>query len=339
MTDLGTFLRTYSAAPAIVSMGAGLTVMLLLAALATFRSPMRTRVSGRVSAIQTNGRRPYARPVSPFQDRRVSRIRFVEPLFRGRFWVGTTRQKLDEAGIPLRVGEYLVLRVLAVVLGITFGLLVGDRTGGALAHGFFLLAGGGIGLVVPAMMVGARRRRRHERIETQLVELCDVMGSMLQSGYGYAQALTATTAELEPPLSTELQRLLDTVRLGGDIDEALEEMNNRLKSRDFEMVASSIAIQRHSGGNLAELLTGVASTIRERQSFFREVRAITSKERFSAVFVGAFPLAIIAVLTAMVPETYGLLFTHPIGRMILGVAITLDLIGFAIIRKLVRVEV
>lgn len=339
MTELGAFLSTYSAAPAIVSMGAGLTVMLLSVALATFRSPTRARVSGRVSAIQTSGRRPYERTVSPFHDRRASRIPVFEALFRGRFWVDATRQKLDEAGIPLRVGEYLVLRAVAVALAIAFGILVANRTGGALASGFFMMVGAGLGFIVPPMMVSARRRRRHEQIETQLVELCDVMGSMLQSGYGYAQALTATTAELDPPLSTELQRLLDTVRLGGDIDEALEELNIRLKSRDFEMVASAIAIQRHSGGNLADLLTGVASTIRERQSFFREVRAITSKERFSAFFVGAFPLAIIAILILMVPETYGLLFTHPIGRIVFGVAITLDLIGFAIIRKLVQVEV
>ncbi|TAK74296.1 MAG: hypothetical protein EPO16_11150 [Dehalococcoidia bacterium] len=338
MTDLGTFLRTYSVAPAIVSMGAGLTVMLLSVALATFRSPTRARVSGRVSAIQTSGR-PYTRTISPFHDRRASRIPLVEGLFRGRFWVDATRQELDQAGIPLRVGEYLVLRGVAVALAVALGTLIADRTGGTLAHGFFLFVGAGVGFIVPPIMLGSRRRRRHEQIETQLVELCDVMGSMLQSGYGYAQALTATTAELDPPLSTELQRLLDAIRLGGDIDEALEELNIRLKSRDFEMVASAIAIQRHSGGNLAELLNGVASTIRERQSFLREVRAITSKERFSAFFVGAFPLAIIAILTLMVPETYGLLFTHPAGRAILGIAITLDLVGFAIIRKLVRIEV
>jgi tight adherence protein B len=303
------------------------------------RSPVRARVSSRVAAIQAGGR-TYERSVSPLRDRRVSNIPVIEWLVGGRSWTERTRASLGRAGLPLRVGEYIALRTLAVAIGLAVGYGVAERTGGEpVARMFFAAAGFAVGFFGPAYAMATRIRRRHEQIETQLVELCDVMASMLQSGYGYAQALTATTKELEPPLSTELRRLLDTVRLGGDIDEALEELNQRLQSRDFDMVASAIAIQRRSGGNLAEILTGVASTIRQRQSFFREVRAITSKERFSAMFVAAFPLGIIAVLTLMVPETYGQLFTDPIGRVILGVALTLDLIGFAIIRKLVQVEV
>lgn len=327
------------ATPALVAAGAGFTVAFMVTGFAALRPTARGRVSSRVLAMQ-EASRPYKVTVSPFRDRRASPIPLFDSLLRGRSWTANTRERLASAGIPLRVGEYLALRVLTVVIGIGVGLLLGSRSGGGgVAASFFALAGFGVGIAVLPMVISNRARRRRSVIDGQLVELCDVMGSMLRSGYGYAQALSATANEVGPPLSVELRQLLDTVRLGGDIDEALEELERRLQSRDFEMVASAISIQRRSGGNLAEILEGVAGTIRERQSFFREVQAITSKERFSALLVAAFPLSIIAVLTLMAPETYGLLFTDPIGRVMLGVAVALDAVGFFIIHKLVKVEV
>lgn len=224
-------------------------------------------------------------------------------------------------------------------MGVTVGLVIAERAGGGVARVFFLALGGGAGWFIPPMMVGMRLQRRQQQIETQLVELCDIMSSMLRSGYGYVQALTATTEEVGPPLSIELQRMLDSVRLGGDVDDALDELNGRLGSRDFEIIASAIGIQRRSGGNLADILAGVAETIRQRQGFFREVRALTSKERFSALIVAAFPLVLVALLTWMSPDTYGVLFSDTIGRIILAAVLVLDTIGFLIIRHLTKVEV
>lgn len=326
-----------SAAPALVAAGAGFTVALTVGGLAAMRPTVRSRASRRVLAMQ-EATRPYQVTVSPFHDRRASPIPFIDALLRGRSWTASTRERLASAGVPLRVGEYLALRIMVVALGVLVGWFVASRSGGG-AAGVFVLFGVAAGFFTPQILVAQRARKRHEVIEGQLVELCDVMGSMLRSGYGYAQALAATATEVGPPLSVELRQLLDTVRLGGDIDEALQDLEARLQSRDFEMVASAIAIQRRSGGNLADILEGVASTIRERQSFHREVRAITSKERFSAIFVAGFPLAIIAILTLMVPETYGLLFTDPIGRVMFGVAVALDMVGFFIIQHMVKVEV
>ncbi len=339
MNEISTLLASTSATPALLALGAGFTVMFLVSGVAVMRPSARGRISQRVSAIQAMSH-PYKVTVSPFRDRTVSSIPFIDALFRGRSWTAHTRERLAQAGVPLRVGEYLALRALAVALGVAVGLVLVQRSGGGSAASiFFLAAGGGTGLLAPPMAIGVRARKRQAVVEGQLVELCDVMASMLKSGYGYAQALSQTAAEVGDPLAGELRQVLDSVRLGGDVDEALEELNGHLQSRDFDMIASAIAIQRRSGGNLAEILEGVAATIRDRQSFRREVLAITSKERFSALFVAAFPLGIIGVLTLMVPETYGQLFTHPVGRLMLGVALTLDAIGFLIIRKLVKIEV
>src|SRR5690606_23614563 len=126
---------------------------------------------------------------------------------------------------------------------------------GAMSY-VIMLAGIVLGFVVPPMVVRRRISKRREAFESQLVELCEITASMPQSGYGYTQALTATANEIEPPLADELKRMLDKVRLGGDVDEALEELTERLDSSDFEIVSSAIAVQRRSGGNLSDILMG-----------------------------------------------------------------------------------
>jgi tight adherence protein B len=341
MTPLVEIVVTSGAAPVLIPMGAALTVVALVAALAT--APWlstRSQALGRLAAIETASGLYESAPSNPFHDRRASGIPIIESLLHGRTWTGATREVLDRAGIPLRVGEYMALRALTAGLGVMVGLAFAQRVGGGAAvTSFLVVAVGACGWFLPPLVVNSRRKRRQEQIENQLVELCDVIASMLQSGYGYSQALRLTAEQVGAPLSEELQRLLDSVALGGDIDEGLHALSERLGSRDFDMVASAISIQRRSGGNLSEVLAGVATTIRQRQSFFREVRALTARERLSAIIVAAFPLVLVAILCLMAPETYTLLFTDVLGRLILAMVLVLDAIGFVIISKLTKVEV
>jgi tight adherence protein B len=116
-------------------------------------------------------------------------------------------------------------------------------------------------------------------------------------------------------------------------------MTRRMDSRDWEIIATAIEIQRASGGNLAEILSGVAATIRDRQSLKREVRALTSSERYAAIIIAGFPFVLAGVLSLMLWETYGRLLYDPIGRMILAGAIVMDLIGYAVIQRVTKIEV
>ena len=165
------------------------------------------------------------------------------------------------------------------------------------------------------------------------------MASMLQSGFGYLQALNAVSEQVEEPLAGELTRMRDQIRLGAGVDEALVQLNDRLNSADFDMVATAILIQRTSGGSLAPILSGVAKTIRDRHLFRAEVAALTSRERYSAIVLAGFPLLLTALLNLMLPETFGRLFTDPVGRMILAVALVADATGYFLIKRATRLEV
>ena len=140
-------------------------------------------------------------------------------------------------------------------------------------------------------------------------------------------------------MADELERMMDQVRLGSDVYEALQETAARLDSADFDMVATAITLQRSSGGNLSEILRGVSATIRDRQAFTREVSALTSKERYSALIVAGFPFVLVGVLCMITPEIYTRLFTQPIGRVIFGTALGLDVVGYVTIKRLTRLEV
>lgn len=325
-------------APLFVSLGAGATVILVVAALSSFRGTVRVRTAGRLAALSQTG--SLFTPASALRSRKVSNIPLLDTIIRGRRWVDSTRDSLAAADVQLLVGEYVALRAVAAALTAMIAFILLQRFVGGIGASLVLTAGGAlVGWFIPPLLVRRRRIKRAQVIETQLVELCDVMASMLTSGYGYAQALAATAQEVGPPLGKEMQRLLDTVRLGGNVDEALEDLNKRLNSRDFDIIATAISIQRRSGGNLGEILSGTAETIRERQSFIREVAAITAKERFTAIIVAGFPLALGLLMIWMAPDPYLRLFTDFGGRIMLGAAVVIDLIGFFIIRKLSTLEV
>jgi tight adherence protein B len=323
--------------PLIIASGLGLTIMLAAAAVIAVRSPVRA-VQGRLGSLATDAR-PYFEDSSSVLRQSAGWRRTL----LGRFLQGADNQRVEQAlhrsGLPLRVGEYLAIRVLVPIAGaVIVGAFMGF-TAGAAAWPVGLLLGAFAGLVTPPLVLRVATQRRAGAIETQLIELCDLMASMLRSGYGYTQALASTAAEMDDPLASELLRLVDTVRLGGNVDEALDELNGRLGSRDFDMIATAISIQRRSGGNLSEILDGVGETIRNRQALRMELAALTARERFSAVVVAGLPLVLVAALNVMDPDRYGLLFTDIRGQVIFALAMAMNLAGYIVIRRVSKVEV
>jgi tight adherence protein B len=307
-------------------------------AVLTFQSG-RARVADRLSAVA--GRPgPQIAPgeQSLLRDRGSGGSlleRLLSPGARGE----KTRTMLERAGLPLRPGEYLLLRLLTAALGLGAGFVFADIVGAGSLGALFYVAGAFAGYMAPAFYAKRRMAKRAALIEEQLVEMTDLMASSMASGFGYMQALVSIAEQLDPPLSEEITKMVDEVNLGGDIDEALISLAARLDSKDFEIVATAINISRSSGGSLAEILQGTARTIRARHSFKREVRAMTSKERSSAMIISGFPILLAGGLALMAPELYARLFTDFLGRIALGVALTLDAIAYFVIKKMTNIEV
>lgn len=322
----------------VIAASAGVFTAMLFAGAARLATAPRQRVRGRLASLQDHSTYIAESQVELLRSRR-SRFPLFDLILRGHTG-DDMRQVLDRAGLDLRVGEYLALRLLSVIIALVLLASVAAAIGADGRVQLLLLVSGGlVGALLPGILVHRRIAKRRAAVDRELVEMCDLMASMLQSGFGYLQALNAVAEQLEQPLAGELARMRDQIRLGAGVDDALLQMNERLSSPDFDMVATAILIQRQSGGSLAGILSGVAKTVRDRHLFRAEVSALTSRERFSGVVLAGFPLLLGLILTLMLPETFGRLFTDPAGRVIFAIALALDVIGYLAIKRATRLEV
>lgn len=322
----------------LIAASTGVAVALGIAGVAQLSRSTDRRVRGRLASIQDRATYDPSAHVDLLRNR-TGRIPLPQWLRLGRSGE-EVQQTLERAGLDLRVGEYLALRLVAAGVAVALGVLLTVAMGAEGPTMALAIGGGGVlGASVPGIIVRRRIASRRKAIERELVEMCDLMASMLQSGFGYLQALNAVAEQVEQPLAGELIRMRDQIRLGAGVDDALVDLNERLDSADFDMVATAILIQRTSGGSLAPILSGVAKTIRDRHLFRAEVAALTSRERYSAAVLAGFPLLLTAALNLMVPEIFGRLFTDPLGRVILVLALAADLVGYLLIRRATRLEV
>ena len=321
-----------------VALGAGLSTALALIGAAQMMRAPRLELRDRINTVTEAS--PYVSGrMEMLRDRRASRFFLLDAWLQRRDWTNETQLKIERAGLRLRVGEYVLVRGFLATAGGFVGAVLPIQFGYGQLAIITVVAGAAIGMSLPPIVLRVRIKRRNEKIETQLVEMCELMSSMLTSGFGYLQTLSSASEQLESPLADALRRLVDAVRIGGDTDEALDLMTERLGSRDFEMISMAIAINRATGGDLASILRGVAETIRDRQSFAREVKALTARKRYSALVVAGFPFIIAAGLTLMLPNVFSVLYKETAGRIIRGVAIAMDVVGYLAIKRVARIEV
>ncbi len=240
--------------------------------------------------------------------------------------------QLDRAGLTLNVREFLMLRVaVGLVLSVVILMFV--------PFPLLAVAGMPLGFFITGFWVGFRERRRMRMFESQLVELLSMMASALRAGFGLLQALESAAEQLPAPISVEVRRTLRDVSMGASVETALQTMNERVGGADFDIVVTAILIQRSVGGNLAEILDTVAHTMRERERIRGEIATLTAQQRMTGMVLGMVPVGLFVVLYMMNPEFTGLLFTDPWGRMMLGLAVVLEGMGFLVIRKIVNIEV
>lgn len=241
-------------------------------------------------------------------------------------------KQLERAGLTLNVREYLIMRI---VVGVVAGLLAMLFTGFPLV---FLLVFP-IGYMIPAFFVKLRVGRRMKKMDAQLIEMLQMVASGLRAGFGLQQALEASAEQVPEPLSTELKRAMRDIAMGASVEQSLTSLNQRVASPDFDIVITAILIQRQVGGNLAEILDNVAHTMRERVRIRGEIQTLTSQQRMTGYVIGGIPVGLMAVFYLINREFIMLLFTEPLGRMMLLAVIIMEAIGGLIIRKIVNIEV
>ncbi len=255
---------------------------------------------------------------------------------QGSAWAERTLIQLERAGLAFKLHEYIALRVLVGLVTFAIVLMLGNGTPLSLLLG---ILAGAAGYMMPAFYVRMRIARQLRKFNGQLEGMLTMVSSSLRAGFGLQQALDLAAEQLQPPMSTELRRLQRDTRMGASIEVALESLGERVGSYDLDVVITAILIQRSVGSNLSEVLEKVAHTIRERVRIKGEINTLTAQKRLSGWIIGLMPAAFVAMMLAVDFEYMSPLFTDPVGRLLLIMAVALDIIGILAIRRIVSVDV
>lgn len=260
-------------------------------------------------------------------------LRVMSRTFDSQAGAKKLQTELEQADVLLKGSEFLVVQLL-----VAGGL---GAAGFVVTRGNPLAALGGVilGYLLPRMYLRKRKAARQKAFGAQLAEALTVISNALKAGYSFAQAMEMVAREMMPPISVEFGRVLREMALGLPTEAALEAMVRRVGSDDLDLVITCVLIQRQVGGNLAEILDSIAHTIRERIRIHGEIKTLTAQGRFSGLIVSVLPFALAALLYVINPKYIGSLFAHPLGRIMLVVALASEALGVVVIRKITDVEV
>lgn len=160
----------------------------------------------------------------------------------------------------------------------------------------------GVGAVY--LWVNNKAKKRMSMVEEQLPDAVELMVRSLRVGHPFASAIQIVAKEVPDPLGTEFGMIADESAYGRDVTESLKDLAERMDMQDLRFLAVAVTIQQQSGGNLAEILDGLAKVIRARFRLFRRVRAITAEAKWSGMFLSAFPLVVLAVIQILKPDYF-----------------------------------
>lgn len=243
---------------------------------------------------------------------------------------GSLAVQLDLAGMRTRPQDFAFLIAVASIVVAAVVLLLGG--------GFLAMPAASVAPLVAAILLRSKIAKRRKEFAAQLDGTLQLISSSLRAGHSMMQALASVAKESEEPTHSELARVVNETRVGRPVVPALEEAAERMGSDDFRWAAQAIAINREVGGSLAEVLDGVAGTIRERGQIRRHVAALSAEGRLSAVILILLPFVVGGFLLMTNPGYLAPFVEQPLGIALIVVSVVMLVIGGVWLRKVVEIE-
>lgn len=267
-------------------------------------------------------------------DKAISGQNFFEPI----------RERISKSDVKLRVSEYIVFVLVCGGVGAAAGYLLPQNNSIVVAVIGFI-----VGLQVPRIYINMKASRRMNAFDGQLSDTLNLWVNALRSGYSVLQAMEAIATELPPPVSVEFERVVQEVRLGLSVAQALDNMYRRVPSEDLDLIITAVNIQREVGGNLAEVLDNISFTIRERVRIKGEIRTLTAQGRISGIIISLLPVGLGFILFLINPDYVSQLWIKeppwiwpnviPCGYLMIALGVIMIGAGAMAIRKIVDIEV
>ena len=295
-----------------------------------FRSESATAVENRLDVL-TGAAAPAAKKqaeanllASPLNDVPSALEEFVLKFFNLRAFLQQADTQLSPTkfiliSVGLGLGTTFILPLARVPLPLApLGVLVGT---------------------LPFFFLFMKRKRRLAHFAKQLPESLELISRALRAGHSLASGFKLVADEQGPPIAIEFERCYESQNLGVPLEEAIEQMTERVPNLDLRFFATAVILQRQTGGDLAEILDKIGYLVRERFKIWGQIQALTGEGRLSGIVLLALPPALFIVMWRLNPGYCMTLFTDPMGHQMLAGAIIMQIIGALVIRKIVNIKV
>jgi tight adherence protein B len=193
--------------------------------------------------------------------------------------------------------------------------------------------------MLPNLYVRRKRTKRLNAFEELLPESIDLVGRALRAGHPLSAGFKMAADDGPEPVAGEFRRIFEEQRFGLPLQDSLLGMADRVDLMDVRILVTAILIQREVGGNLAEILDTLSAVVRARFTIRRQIRVYTAQGRMTGYLLSALPLILFSILYMINAQYMSILFTDPVGKILIGMAISMQFLGFLWIRKIIKIEI
>ncbi len=319
----------------LLALGGGLTLFLLLSAI--MGEDISSSMKKRLERVSGNA------PLKPLKTKQNtirrsttdSSIEIIDMLIKS-FMPNPQklRVRLECTGKNISLGEYLIVNVLAIFM---FYLLFVYVVGWDAVMSFFMSVAAG--LYLPHMITGRMGNKRIFKFLANFPEAIDTMCRGLRSGLPITETITTVGDELPNPIGIEFRRISDSVRMGKSLEDAMWDVSARLNTPEFRFFIIALAIQRETGGNLAETLGNLSELLRKRRQLKLKIKAMSSEAKASAMIIGSLPFLMFTLLMVVNSEYMMILLNDDRGQLLMGGGLTWLSMGVLCMKQMINFEI
>lgn len=290
----------------------------------------------RLASVEKPAERQPGEDLALVRDEMLSKIPAFDNLLRKSERITNMQLLLAQSDINLRAGNLLLICLLtAVSCGVIAFVAGGSSQWAPMVAWVALLLGG----ILPYSYISYRRTKRFQRFEELFPEAIDTLARAVRAGHAFTVALEMIANEVSDPIASEFRKLFEEQKFGLPVRDALMNLTERVPLVDVKFFVTAVMLQRETGGNLAEILDNLSYVIRERFKIMRQVRVYTAQGRLTMMLLMGLPPIIVVTMLMMNPSFIRPLFADPIGHVLVVAGITLQTLGYFVIRKIIQIQV
>lgn len=317
------------------AIAAGLCVLALAATIGSKEEKAFSKRLSRVAGGTIERKSPASGVANIRTSGSDSGIKFLDTLVKNYLpRPAELRKRLARTGKRLSAGEYVLFSLVIMFL---FGFVSEHYLGRSLLVA--TLCGIGSGLTLPHLLLNSLISRRIKAFTAEFTEAIDLIVRGLKSGLPVPASIRSVGDEIKDPVGMEFKIISDRLKIGQNLDEALQNAAERIQTPEFNFFVTSLSVQRETGGNLAETLENLATVLRQRRQMKLKIKAMSSEANASAMILGSLPFVMFGLMMLINPSYVGALFSDPRGIIMVGFGLTCIAIGVAVMAKMVRFEI